>query len=101
MIAERAVNDFVATLGFDRMKEADRPRTPRENRVVFAPREAAEDLPALGPLPRPFEREFAVDWITAFARLVDLNVDHAFGGRIDSEANAALGRILGVLRQAA
>jgi len=101
MIAERAINDFVATLGFDRMKEAERPRTPRENRVVFAPREAAEDLPALGELPRPFEREYAVDWITAFARLVDLNVDHAFGGRIDSEANAALGRILDVLRQAA
>jgi hypothetical protein len=101
MIAERAVNDFVAALGFDRMPEADRPRTPRENRVVFAPRAAAEDLPALGPLPRPFEREFAVDWITGFARLVDLNVDHAFGGRIDSKANAELGRILGVLRQAA
>jgi len=101
MIAERAVNDFVAALGFDRMKEADRPRTPREGRVVFAPREAAEDLPALGELPRPFERDFAVDWITAFARLIDLNVDHAFGGRIDSAANAALGRILAVLREAA
>jgi hypothetical protein len=101
MIAERAVNDFVATLGFDRMPEAERPRTPRERRVVFAPREAAENLPALAPLPRPFEREFAVDWITAFARLVDLNVDHAFGGLIDAQANAKLGRILGVLREAA
>lgn len=100
MIAERAVNDYVATLGFDRMPEAERPRTPRENRVVFAPREAAEDLPALGPLPRPFERDFAIDWATAFARLVDLNVDHAFGGRIDTKANAELGRILAVLRSA-
>lgn len=100
MIAERAVNDYVATLGFDRLPEAERPRTPRENRVVFAPREAAEDLPALGPLPRPFERDFAIDWATAFARLVDLNVDHAFGGRIDTKANAELGRILAVLRSA-
>lgn len=101
MIAERAVNDHVSTLGFDRMPEAERPRTARENRVVFAPRVAAEDVPALGKQPRPFEQDFAVDWFTAFARLVDLNVDHAFGARTDSEANATLGRILTALRAAA
>ncbi|MDW8443979.1 MAG: virulence factor SrfC family protein [Acetobacteraceae bacterium] len=101
MIAERMINDYVAALGFDRLPEAERPRTPREGRIVFRPREAAEDWPALGEQPSPFERDYAVDWITALARLIDRNVDHAFGGGIDSEANARLGRILSRLAEAA
>ncbi len=101
MIAERMINDYVAALGFDRVPEAERPRTAREGRIVFRAREAAEDWPALGEQPTPFERDYAVDWITALARLIDRNVDHAFGGGIDSAANAELGRILSRLAEAA
>jgi|YNPMSStandDraft_1061717.scaffolds.fasta_scaffold00243_12 hypothetical protein len=101
MVAERMINDHVAFLGFDRVPEAERPKVPRDGRAVFAAREAAEDIPALGPTPLPFEATFTVDWITAFAKLIDLNVDHAFGGQVNAEANARLGRILGTLRAAA
>jgi hypothetical protein len=101
MVAERAINDYVAFLGFDAEPEAQRPKVQRDGRVVFAAREAADDIPALGPVPLPFETTFMVDWITAFARLIDLNVDHAFGGAVNSEANARLGQILAALRAAA
>ncbi|MCU0984457.1 MAG: putative virulence factor, partial [Acetobacteraceae bacterium] len=100
MVAERAINDHVAWLGFEAEPEAQRPKVQRDGRAVFAAREAAEDIPALGPTPAPFETTFTIDWITAFAKLVDLNVDHAFGGRVDSEANARLGRLLASLRAA-
>ncbi len=99
-LAERAINDHVAFLGFEAEPEAQRPKVPRDGRAVFAAREAAEDIPRLGPTPAPFETVFTIDWITAFAKLVDLNVDHAFGGRVDSEANARLGRLLASLRAA-
>ncbi len=101
MVAERAINDHVAWLGFDQEPEAQRPKVQRDGRAIFADRQAAEDIPALGAAPAPFETNFTVDWITGFARLIDLNVDHAFGGRVDSEANARLGRILAILRAAA
>lgn len=101
MIAERMINDYVAALGFDRLPEAERPRTPREGRIVFRPREAAEDWPSLGEQPTPFERDYAVDWITALARLIDRNVDHAFGVGLDTAANAELGRILSRLAEVA
>jgi hypothetical protein len=100
MVAERAINDHVAFLGFDAEPEAARPKVQRDGRAVFAAREAAEDIPRLGATPAPFETNFTIDWITAFAKLVDLNVDHAFGGRVDSEANARLGRLLAALRDA-
>jgi hypothetical protein len=98
MVAERAINDHVAFLGFEAEAEAQRPKVQRDGRAVFAAREAAEDIPALGAAPAPFETTFTIDWITGFAKLVDLNVDHAFGGRVDSEANARLGRLLAALR---
>lgn len=100
MVAERAINDHVAFLGFAAEEEAQRPKVQRDGRAVFAARAAAEDIPALGPTPAPFEATFTIDWITAFAKLIDLNVDHAFGGRVDSEANARLGRLLASLRAA-
>lgn len=101
MVAERAINDHVAWLGFDAEPEGQRPKVQRDGRAIFAERQAAEDIPALGATPAPFETNFTVDWITGFAKLIDLNVDHAFGGRVDSEANARLGRILASLRAAA
>ncbi|WP_114377906.1 virulence factor SrfC family protein [Elioraea thermophila] len=101
MIAERMINDYVAALGFDRMPEAERPRNPRDGRIVFRQREAAEDWPALGEQPTPFERDYAGDWTLALVALIDRNVDHAFGGIVDSESNARLGRILSRLAEAA
>jgi hypothetical protein len=101
MVAERAINDHVAFLGFEAEPEAQRPKVQRDGRAIFAAREAAEDIPALGPAPLPFETTFTVDWITGFAKLIDLNVDHAFGGQVNSEANARLGRLLATLRAAA
>ena len=101
LVAARAINDHVAFLGFDAEPEAERPKVPRDGRAVFAAREAAEDIPRLGATPAPFETTFTVDWITAFAKLIDLNVDHAFGGQVNAEANAQLGRILSALREAA
>jgi hypothetical protein len=101
MVAERAINDHVAWLGFDADAEAQRPKVQRDGRAIFAAREAAETIPALGATPLPFETNFTIDWITGLAKLIDLNVDHAFGGRVDSEANARLGRLLATLRAAA
>ncbi|MFM8680190.1 MAG: virulence factor SrfC family protein [Alphaproteobacteria bacterium] len=101
MIAERAINDFVAWLGFAGTKEDARPRNPRSQQAVFAAVPAAEEYPPLAETPSAYDATYYLDWATAFVRVVEDNVRDTGGGAVDIEGNARLGRILATLRGAA
>jgi hypothetical protein len=98
MIAERAINDFVAWLGFDMKTEADRPKAGRDQHPVFKRGPAAETLPALSETPLAYDAAYYLDWATAFVRLVEDNVRESGGATVDIAANARLGQMLARLR---
>lgn len=97
MVAEGLVNGYVHTLGYGGIPAAERPRAGRTDRPVFAPRPPANGMPRLGPQPEPYDKQFHVDWISAFARLVEENVTAPGGDEVDVAQNARLGHILGAL----
>jgi hypothetical protein len=98
MIAERAINDFVAWLGFDMRPETERPKAGRDQHAVFKRGPAAEDLPTLSETPLAYDATFYLDWATAFVRLVEDNVRQSGGATVDIAANARLGKMLAGLR---
>ena len=93
LIAEDMVNTFVAKLGFDATEEARRPTVGSGGamRYVFASRPAVRGLPSLGEQPAAYDRIFHVDWMAAFARLMEDNVSDQSAEAFDREANDALG----------
>ena len=101
MVAEGLVNRYVHTLGYGDMPPEQRPRAGRTERPVFAPRPAVNGAPQLGAQPEPYDKQFHVDWISAFARLVEDNVTAPGGEQVDVVQNARLGKILGALGRAA
>ena len=101
MIAERAINDFVAWLGFAGTSEDTRPRAGKDQHPVFAAVPAADEYPPLTETPSAYDATYYLDWATAFVRIVEDNVRDTGGGAVDIAANARLGRILATLRGAA
>lgn len=101
MVAEAMINRYVYTLGYADLPLEARPRAGRTDRPVFAPRPPVEGLPRLGPQPEPYDKQFHVDWISAFARLVEENAAAPGGEEVDVVQNARLGSILGALGLAA
>lgn len=101
MVAEGVVNRYVHMLGYADAPAGERPRAGRTDRPVFAPRPPVNGMPHLGPQPEPYDKQFHVDWISAFSRLAEENVTAPGGQEVDVAQNARLGRILGALGQAA
>lgn len=101
MVAEGLVNRYVHTLGYGDMPPEQRPRAGRSDRPVFAPRPPVNGGPRLGAQPEPYDKQFHVDWISAFARLAEENVTTPGGEEVDVVQNARLGQILGTLGRAA
>jgi hypothetical protein len=102
MIAERAINDFVTWMGFDRMPVEARPKAGREGRSIFVrPPAPADDMPRLSETPIAYDAAFYVDWAVAFVRLVEDNVRGAGGAMVDEKSNARLGSLLNGLRKVA
>jgi hypothetical protein len=101
MVAEGLVNRYVHGLGYADLPPDQRPRAGRTDRAVFAPRPPVNGMPHLGPQPEPYDKQFHVDWISAFSRLAEENVTAPGGLEIDVAQNARLGQILGALGQAA
>jgi hypothetical protein len=101
MVAEGLVNRYVHTLGYADIAPEQRPRAGRTDRPVFAPRPPVNGMPHLGAQPESYDKQFHVDWISAFARLAEDNVTAPGGAEVDVVQNARLGRILGALGQAA
>ncbi|MBX9698807.1 MAG: putative virulence factor, partial [Acetobacteraceae bacterium] len=102
LIAERAVNDFVYRLDMDRLPPESRPMVGREKpRPVFTRPPAPEEWPVLAERPAAFEREFYIDWLASYRRLVEENARAAAGLVGDAALNERLGRILAGLRPAA
>jgi len=101
MIAERAINDFVAWLSFAGTSEDARPRAGKDQHPVFAAVPAVDEYPPLTETPSAYDAIFYLDWATAFVRIVEDNVRDTGGGTVDIAANARLGRILVTLRGAA
>lgn len=95
MIAERAINDFVYWLDMDRTPPASRPLAGRSNpRPVFTRAPAAEQWPDLAERAQPFERDFYLDWVVSYRRLVEDNARAASGLVGDVALNEKLGRVL-------
>jgi hypothetical protein len=101
MVAEGVVNRYVFTLGYSDVPPDQRPRAGRTDRPVFAPRPPVNGMPHLGAQPESYDKQYHVDWISAFSRLAEENVTATGGLEIDVAENARLGKILGVLGQAA
>jgi hypothetical protein len=101
MVAEGIVNRYVHTLGYGEVPAEQRPRAGRTDRPVFAPRPPVNGMPRLGPQPESYDKQFHVDWISAFSRLAEENVTAPGGQEVDVAQNARLGKILGALGQAA
>ncbi|MFO0189351.1 MAG: virulence factor SrfC family protein, partial [Alphaproteobacteria bacterium] len=102
MIAERAINDFVTWMGFDKMPVEARPKAGRDARSIFIRTPApADDLPRISETPIAYDAAFYVDWAVAFVRLVEDNVRGAGGALVDEKSNARLGSLLSGLRKAA
>ena len=101
MVAEGVVNRYVHALGYDDLPVDQRPRAGRTDRPVFAPRPPVNGMPHLGPQPEPYDKQYHIDWISAFSRLAEENVTAPGGLEIDVAENARLGKILGALGQAA
>lgn len=101
MVAEGVVNRYVYTLGYADLPVDQRPRAGRTERAVFAPRPPVNGMPHLGPQPEPYDKQYHVDWISAFSRLAEENVTAPGGHEVDVVENARLGKILGALGQAA
>lgn len=97
LIAGLALNGFVATLGYGALPEAQRPRAGRDQHAVFAARPLLRGAPPLGPEPAPYDKTFHVDWITAFAKLVEENASGGDFGPLDIAANERLGAVLRAL----
>ncbi|HEY0182980.1 MAG TPA: virulence factor SrfC family protein, partial [Rhodopila sp.] len=100
LIAEDMINDFVTYLGFTQMPEASRPVVGGAGpgrRRIFAAREATVGLPELAPHPAPYDRTFYVDWMAAFARIMEDNVSDQSANPIDPAANEAIGAVIRVL----
>jgi len=94
MLVEAGINGFVHMLDFDRMPLDRRPRPSGTDRAVFTPRPPVQGQPALGDVPAPYDYLFHVDWIVAFARLCEDNVQDPSASGLDIAANAALGVLL-------
>jgi hypothetical protein len=94
LAAAMRLGGFVATQGFDRVPLAQRPTVGADRRPVFAPRQAAETWPELTESPSDTDRRFSVDWIQAFLRGVELNVQGGGEDAVDIARNEALGRII-------
>jgi hypothetical protein len=101
MVAEGVVNRYVHTLGYGDLPVEQRPRAGRTERPVFAPRAPVNGMPVLGAQPEPYDKQYHVDWISAFSRLAEENVTAPGGLEIDVAQNARLGSILGALGAAA
>ncbi len=88
------IGGFVAGLGLDAMPVADRPVVGADRRPVFAPRRAAETIPTLAETAGDYDRQQILDWIQAFIRAIDLNLQGDGEDAVDVARNAALGRII-------
>lgn len=103
IIATRAINRFVATLGMTDLAEGNRPRVPlpdgSERSVYVAPpvRYDSGEMPAR---PVPYRMVAAEDWWFGFYRMVEDNSTFDGAHGIDLRENARLGEILAVLRGA-
>lgn len=102
LLAAECINSYVTWLGFDPGRPGERPTagTGTAKREIFAPRPAANGLPALGPQPGRYDLVFAEDWFSAFRKLVDGNSMDQGGQLVDIEQNRRLGVLLGMLEAA-
>lgn len=99
-VTRRIVNDYVNFLGYDRLPAIERPQAGRGHQVrqIFAPRPQLEGDEMLAEVPPDHWRVFCADWMVGFRDLVERNVRaRDDGSTINVAANAALGRIVGML----
>lgn len=91
------IGGFVTALGFDAKPLAERPMVGQDRRPIFAPRPVIDGLPPLGEVASDYDRQQSIDWVQAFLRSTDLNVQGEGEDAVDVVRNATLGRILAEL----
>jgi hypothetical protein len=100
VIIEHRLNQFVASLGFDRMAEAQRPlvdwittKTP-----IFQARRIAHDVEGIREEPRQYRSQFIADWTHALHALFIENASNAVGlDPTNAKQNERLGQILNLI----
>ena len=100
VIGARRISNFVSTLGFDQMPEAQRPTVAGPDgveRPVFRVPPFVFSQIKLPTTPDRPEESYLDDWGFAFMRLVDDNASSSKGQSVNRKQNAALGQILDVL----
>jgi hypothetical protein len=101
LVASEAINRFVATLGFGEATPGQRPTAQDASgreRPIFTRPPIVGDQPNLPAERQPPGEQSAVDWMSAYLRLVDDNASTLDGRAIDLEQNRRLGQLLGNLR---
>ena len=97
--AER-INGFLATLGYDAIPEAERPKargTDGQARPIFRPGPVVDGVDGLPEQPRATAQLYWSDWVYALDAMFEANAKDGTGGEINVEQNLALGRILSAL----
>ncbi len=100
LAAGEAINRFVASLGFERVAPAQRPKTQDaagQERPIFTRTVASGEVPSLPAEPQRYDDQIAVDWMAGFLKLVEENAATLEGAQLDIEQNARLGRLLQTL----
>ncbi len=100
LVAERALNRFVAELGFDRLGPADQAAQFGADleEPVFAPRPVRNDAAGLGATEPDFVADFVRQWGYALRATASANALARGGSIEDAQSNARLGAILQDLR---
>lgn len=97
IVCAETINDFVYSLGANRIPEAERPRIDLGDgleRRAFAPRAASDtalDLPAQQ---RPAAEDHWTDWVYMLEALFVGNAKDTETGAVNIEQNIALGRVV-------
>jgi hypothetical protein len=97
--AAYVVNDYVSHLGFGGARAPNGTEITIDGRsfALFAPRRPVATEPPLTDQPLRYDQAYFRDWVLAFTRLSEDNVEFEAGTRVNIEQNDKLGALLGAL----
>ncbi len=96
------ISDFIAWLGIVNQDISERPNSKNyPNQFVFEyiPTKEVNGLPQLQSTPKPYTKDYVLDWLVAFGNLAVNNAGHSAGREITPTQNLQLGTILSAFEQ--
>jgi hypothetical protein len=101
VVASTIINNFVTTLGYQRVPIDKRPMVKNGEgveRPIFQPVPVVHDANGIGEQRSGFVFEYAIDWCEALKSTVTENAQSQDGTAIDAKQNQRLGEILDQIR---